>query len=200
MKSHPSSNPSLLKTSAWALLLATGLLSLNAQAQSQGARPLHNVDVQGTTDTAGAFTGRINITNVSQNASGQLVADGVLTGTLADGRRVRQEFSDAPVALSESDGSAVVAQQQGPNEPGVCDILFLDLGPIFLDLLGLTVDLAPIVLDIDAVPGAGRLLGNLLCAITGLLDPGGLGGLTEPLLTQVRNILQSLLDAINLLI
>ena len=40
-----------------------------------------------------------------------------------------------------------------------------------LDLLGLVVDLAPIHLDVTAVPGAGNLLGNLLCAVAGLLDP-----------------------------
>ena len=35
-----------------------------------------------------------------------------------------------------------------------------------------------VVLDITAVPGAGNLLGNLLCAIAGLLDGGSpLGGL-----------------------
>ena len=58
-----------------------------------------------------------------------------------------------------------------PDEPGVCDILFLDLGPISLNVLGLAVDLSRILLDIDAVPGAGNLVGNLLCAIANLLNP-----------------------------
>ena len=44
---------------------------------------------------------------------------------------------------------------------------------------GLVIHLDKIVLDITAVPGAGNLLGNLLCAIAGLLDNGGpLAGLT----------------------
>ena len=38
------------------------------------------------------------------------------------------------------------------------------------DLLGLTVDLSQIELDIDAQRGSGNLLGNLLCAVVGLLD------------------------------
>jgi hypothetical protein len=42
--------------------------------------------------------------------------------------------------------------------------------------LGLVVDLAPVHLDITAVSGAGNLLGNLLCAVVGLLDPGGFLG------------------------
>jgi hypothetical protein len=53
----------------------------------------------------------------------------------------------------------------------VCQILDLDIGRIHLDLLGLVVDLAPIHLGITAVAGPGNLLGNLLCAVAGLLDP-----------------------------
>lgn len=60
-----------------------------------------------------------------------------------------------------------------PAVGGSCTILTLDLGAIHLDLLGLVVDLAPVNLDITAVPGAGNLLGNLLCAVAGLLDGGG---------------------------
>ena len=56
------------------------------------------------------------------------------------------------------------------STPQVCDILFLDIGPIFLEVLGLEVDLSEIVLDINAVAGPGNLLGNLLCALVGLLD------------------------------
>jgi hypothetical protein len=58
-----------------------------------------------------------------------------------------------------------------PDEPQECPILFLDVGPIFLDLLGLQVDVSQIVIDITAVAGEGNLLGNLLCAVAGLLDP-----------------------------
>jgi hypothetical protein len=61
-----------------------------------------------------------------------------------------------------------------------CDVLFLQLGPLDLDLLGLVVHLDQVTLDIDAVSDAGNLLGNLLCAIVGLLDP----------LSFLQNILQ----------
>jgi hypothetical protein len=58
-----------------------------------------------------------------------------------------------------------------------CDILNLELAPITLDLLGLIVHLdncqnGPITVDITAHPGPGALLGNLLCALAGLLDAG----------------------------
>lgn len=64
-----------------------------------------------------------------------------------------------------------------------CDILHLDIGPIALDLLGLQVNLSEVILDITAQAGAGNLLGNLLCAVAGLLDnPGGLANLLNQIL------------------
>lgn len=58
------------------------------------------------------------------------------------------------------------------------EILHLELGPLDLNLLGLVIHLDRVVLDITAVPGSGNLLGNLLCAIAGLLDgPSPLAGL-----------------------
>ena len=69
-----------------------------------------------------------------------------------------------------------------------CDVLNLVLGPLHLDLLGLVVDLNRIVLNIVAQSGAGNLLGNLLCAVAGLLD-GGLGGL----LGRITNLLNRIL-------
>ena len=75
-----------------------------------------------------------------------------------------------------------------------CDILHLVLGPLDLDLLGLQVHLSKVILDIVAVTGAGNLLGNLLCAITGLLDGGPLAGL----LAQLNDLLGQILDALNL--
>ena len=68
-----------------------------------------------------------------------------------------------------------------------CTILTLDLGPLNLNVLGLVIDLAPVMLDVTAVPGAGNLLGNLLCAVAGLLDRNGpltgIAGLLNRLLT-----------------
>jgi hypothetical protein len=74
----------------------------------------------------------------------------------------------------------------GSIDQPTCGILHLDLGPLTLDLLGLQIDLSRIVLDITAEAGAGNLLGNLLCAVAGLLDnPGGLA----KLLNQILSIL-----------
>lgn len=76
-----------------------------------------------------------------------------------------------------------------PPQPDVCPILHLELGPLDLDLLGLRVQLNQVVLDVTAVPGPGNLLGNLLCAVAGLLDGVDLGGV-------LGNLLQRLLDAL----
>ena len=80
-----------------------------------------------------------------------------------------------------------------PLPPGrSCSVLSLDLGPINLNLLGLVVRTNEIQLRIDAVQGPGNLLGNLLCAITGILNPQGAAG---PL-TQAINQLTAALNAI----
>jgi len=76
-----------------------------------------------------------------------------------------------------------------PAPPDVCPILHLELGPLDLNLLGLRVQLNQVVLDVDAIPGPGNLLGNLLCAVAGLLDGVDLGGV-------LGNLLQQLLDAL----
>ena len=77
-----------------------------------------------------------------------------------------------------------------------CEILHLDLGPLSLDLFGLQVDLSRIILDITAESGAGNLLGNLLCAVAGLLDnPSGLARLLNRILELLasRNFAHRLL-------
>jgi hypothetical protein len=61
---------------------------------------------------------------------------------------------------------------QTEQDGGVCPILHLMLGPIDLNLLGLAVQTSEICLAIDAEAGPGNLLGNLLCAVAGLLDGG----------------------------
>lgn len=83
-----------------------------------------------------------------------------------------------------------------PPQPEVCPILHLELGPLDLNLLGLRVQLNQVVLDVTAIPGPGNLLGNLLCAIAGLLDgfdlSGALGDLLRNLLDALIRLLQSL--------
>ncbi|SOC57251.1 ABC transporter substrate-binding protein [Ornithinimicrobium cerasi] len=120
-------------------------------------------------DVTSQFTGAISDLT-ARTVDGVLTLTGTLTGTgLAPGG----------VPFSTTVESLDVSQ--------ACTILDLTLGPINLDVLGLVIDLNQVELDITAVPGAGNLLGNLLCAITGLLDGGGplqgIGALLNRLLT-----------------
>lgn len=84
----------------------------------------------------------------------------------------------------------------GPAAAGVtaasCDILNLVLGPLDLNILGLEVHLNQVVLDIVGTTGAGQLLGNLLCAVAGLLDGGAALGQIAALLNQILAILNGL--------
>jgi hypothetical protein len=70
-----------------------------------------------------------------------------------------------------------------------CSILNLHLGTLNLNLLGLVVHLNPVHLTITAVPGIGKLLGNLLCQITGLLNGTGHLGRISALLNRVLSLL-----------
>jgi hypothetical protein len=85
-----------------------------------------------------------------------------------------------PVAQNTSSAAAAQAS---------CQVLDLVINPITLNLLGLVVHTDTIHLNITAVPGAGNLLGNLLCGILGILNPptGGTGGLTGAQLAQLLN-------------
>jgi hypothetical protein len=162
---------SLLAVVALVAVVAMPFSSVAAQRNSL----LSNIAVTGTN----GFTGTLNITELALNEAGQLVASGTLTGTTTiDGvtTTVTQTFND------------VVASLIGGGN-GQCEILQLDLGPIFLDLLGLQVDLSAIDLDITAVSGAGNLLGNLLCAVAGLLDGGGPLQAIGALLDRINNLL-----------
>jgi hypothetical protein len=109
------------------------------------------------TNAFGTFEGTFLIQRFIRSGS-QIVAVGTLTGTFTDlvgsVTQVTNQTIQAPV-------SAITAS---------CSILHLELGPLDLDLLGLVIHLDRIVLDISAEAGAGNLLGNLLCAITNLLN------------------------------
>jgi len=162
----------------------------------QRAALLTNVPVAGTLVGGGTFTGTMTATKITMDqATRQLTLTGVLNGTAIKGTGevvdvVNQTFTTA-LSINRP-GTAAASSLIQPAAQASCGILDLVLGPLHLDLLGLVVDLNQVVLDITAVTGAGNLLGNLLCAVVGLLDiPGALAAITH-ILDTINNILSGL--------
>ena len=156
---------------AFTLAFAAGPLLQPVAAQGQGSSQGITIPVTGSGDGA-AFVGAFNLQRFTV-VDGVVSAVGTLTGTL----------TNALGQVTSIVRTLVIPLDLGATQ-ATCDILHLVLGPLHLDLLGLNVDLNQIVLDITAVAGAGNLLGNLLCAVAGLLDnPGGLATLLNRILS-----------------
>jgi hypothetical protein len=167
---------------AGALLLLAGTA---AAAPAQAPAGAVTAPVTGTFTDAnggtGTFTGTYTIDRFVENGDA-VTAEGTLTGVLKDATGADAGTVDATPAALPLDPAATAAG---------CEVLDLVLGPLDLDLLGLVVHLNQVHLNITAVPGAGALLGNLLCAVAGLLDGGPLAGLAG-LLNQILAILAAL--------
>src|SRR4030095_1613752 len=150
----------------------------SALAQGPADRAI-TIPVTGTfTDALGGighFVGTVNVQRFAQD-NGQIVAVGTLTGTLTN--------SVGTVVGSIVRTISLILNAAATHAS--CEILHLELGPLDLNLLGLVVHLDKVVLDITAAPGAGNLLGNLLCAVANLLNGGGA-------LTQIINLLNQIL-------
>jgi hypothetical protein len=171
---------SKLRTALIAGAITCGLLFAPAVAGAQTQAPLSKkVAVTGTKGFSGTYTIDRFVAR-----RGKLVSVGTLKGKLRGKRVVRRDVR-MPAGLPATGKTAQV-----PTIPGACQVLNLVLGPINLNLLGLSVRTNQINLRIDAVPGAGNLLGNLLCGITNLLNPAGLPALSQ--LTQILNALLAL--------
>ncbi len=88
----------------------------------------------------------------------------------------------SPSALSDS---AVKPTASAPQQ-----LLTINLKPLHLQLLGLAVDSDPIVVNLAAQGGDGKLLGNLLSGITTLINLNGVN-------TALNNVLASTVDLVN---
>jgi hypothetical protein len=163
--------------------------------------------VSGTwTDPRTSATGAVTGTFTPQRFAvekGVLVARGVLNATFTDASGAVVKTAKAtpvalPVQTSGTSSSSARTSALGDASAlavqpvAACDVLNLLLGPLDLNLLGLRVQLNQVDLDITAVPGAGNLLGNLLCAVAGLLDGAGALAQIAGLLNQILGILNGL--------
>jgi hypothetical protein len=186
-----------LKSSLVIALLAVVLSAVVAVAAPSADAKKNTGSVStpaaGTTTTGLPVTGTFNITSFKV-IDGAITAVGTFTGSIDGG---------APVTTP---ATSVVQAANGPSLPGgttapaaaaaavgTCSILDLTLGPLHLDLLGLVVDLNQVHLQITAEQGPGNLLGNLLCAVAGLLDNTGTGGGLSGLLQAIVNLLNQIL-------
>jgi hypothetical protein len=144
-------------------------LSMHQQDPTVAGRTIQNINVAGILEDGGApasFVGQIvNLT--FYRVGDELFASGRLVGqfTYNPTELINQIFQGVNL------GNILDALGLSPGDVA-CQILLLELGPIFLDVLGLIVEVPdPIVVEIRAEPGPGNLLGNLLCGLVGILDP-----------------------------
>ncbi|WP_426244305.1 hypothetical protein [Nocardioides sp. LHG3406-4] len=189
-----------------ALVMAVGLASIgagSAAAATDGSTVAKTAagkmtsKVIGRTSDGRAVTGSFTPTRVVKKA-GKMYVKGFLEGAVKNPDGSKTTFSGLKkMTVKKLNGQALAAGALTPgsvNKLAACNILNLVLGPLDLNLLGLEIHLQRVVLDIIAVPGPGNLLGNLLCAIAGLLDGGPLGGL----LGQLSALLNRILGLLNL--
>jgi hypothetical protein len=161
--------------------LAVPVVGTVSGSSTSASQPLSN----------GKFQGTATITQFA-NSGGKLVALGTLTGAIMDStgnvvQSVAANFSApvsttsgptaAPASASASGAASKTAGAAPPPAVTVaaaasCSILNLQVGAIHLDLLGLTLDTNQIMVNLTAVPGAGTLVGNLLCNVSHLLEGG----------------------------
>lgn len=150
-------------------LMAAAPTTASAAPPSRGAvtTPL---TLPGVTDASMTIT-------EFQNRNGVVTAVGTVTGTVAG------VTDTVPVAVP------LVGAAAAPG--GTCEILNLVPGPLDLDLLGQVIHLDTVRLNITAEQGPGNLLGNLLCAVAGLLDgpTGGPAGALTALLNRILGLL-----------
>ena len=183
------------------LVGGSGAQAASAQTITNEFGTLKTGKITGHANNGATFAGKYKVSKfVDRN--GHLKTVGRLSGTLTKksgatkdvSERVRMPVNMAATRAANTTSALPTASSTAGTSAVTCDVLHLVLGPLDLDLLGLVVHLDQVVLDITAVPGAGALLGNLLCAVVGLLDGTGIGGLSG-ILTNLLNAILGILQA-----
>ena len=195
-----------LTTGVLALVMALGLTSVGIGAASAATGPTSSRAVVGKSDLGKITSEVVGRTSEGDRVSGTftptrfvtrdgvLYAKGFLQGKIHESDGTVTRFSGIKKMPVKKVNGQSATDARTASSAAACDILNLVLGPLDLDVLGLEIHLQRVVLDIVAVPGAGNLLGNLLCAVAGLLDGTPLAGL----LGQLSTLLNQILAALNL--
>ena len=176
-----------------ALLLAfAGVLFVGVTASGQAeAAPLRKssltVPVHGETAAGKPVIGTYTIKKF-KTRHGHLVAKATFKGTVGKAEHKVKKAVTLRVKQAAPKAAAKTAERHVMAAPASCQILDLVLRPLDLNLLGLKVHLDRVHLNLTAQPGSGNLLGNLLGAVTGLLD--------QPPTAALNRIIARLLNAI----
>ena len=171
-------------TSSTFPVTGSGVTTAGVPADLAGNLKIDHFEVaNGALQAVGTLTGTITAAGVQTQVPEQAVTLPVksINGKAVPGASA----SDVPAAAAADGNDLQIAQV------AACDVLNLVLGPLHLDLLGLVVDLNQVILNITGQSGAGNLLGNLICAVAGLLDRTGT-------LSILTNLLTAILDVLNL--
>ncbi len=143
--------------------------------------------IRGTTANDRTVTGKFVPLTFSKR-NGKVFVRGLVMGVVHNDDGSTRTFGVMRKLRVKSINGEPATTARAAAAAAPCDVLNLVLGPLDLDLLGLQVHLDRVVLNIVAQSGAGNLLGNLLCAVAGLLD-GGLDGVLGRLVNLLNRIL-----------
>jgi hypothetical protein len=159
-------------------------------AQPDGSAPV-NVDLLGLNVQVGSIDAELSartgdglvLGNLLYNVA-NLVNPGGLSSLIdlltALGGGTTSNLGDVTVGLA-------------PTASGATPVLTLTLPPLDIDLLGVEVKtLEPITVKVSAVEGDGLLLGNVLTAVSSLLNTQGIGAALNNVLDSVVGLLNGL--------
>ena len=110
------------------------------------------IPVQGSVTPTGSFVGTLMLIASTFDDADQLRLTGVLDGTATDSTGAEIQLTQQPFIASAT-----------LHDPGrTTDVVLLAIAPIVLDSLGLKIELAPIIIDIYAIPTEGDVPAPLL--------------------------------------
>ena len=183
---------SLLSLVMFVTLMGSGPLT-SAEAAKPAATlvvPLTGTVVAGATVAGGTFTGSFSISSF-ENRGGTIFAIGMVSGVVsgADAGANARSGITGPLALevTPTSGPALATRSAITAQATPCDVLHLAFGGTTLDLLGLSVALSPVTLDITGQAGP---LGVLVCqAVATLGNVAALVGLLNQILGLVTGLL-----------